>query len=276
MRKITLLIFAFVATFAMKAQEAEVILSQTSGDTTPNGVSCSGGPNMWFRNYDLANHGLSSDVNITGVQFGIQNMSGPETLEVYAWEYVGFPGGFDVNDLPTPLAMGEIEVDIDDLGVPVTAYFDTPVTVAADAYIVIAVSQEETGNPLFLWTQANETAPSYIASDRCGLATPEPMGDVGFPDAHHVINLVIDDELSTNDVLADKVSVYPNPATDILNIDLPSNIVVNSSSLVDVLGRTTGVVYRNGQMDVAGLSQGVYFLKLDTNLGTYTQKVVKQ
>jgi len=279
MKKFTLFMFTVLAGFGFQtqAQEAEIILSQTSGDVTPQGVSCAGADNYWLRNYDLANHGLTSNVNLTGVQIGVQNLDGPEELEVYVWEYVGFPGGFDLNDLPTPLAAGEIEVDFDDLGTLVNVYFAEPVEVFPDSYIVVAVVQpEETGNELFLMTLSEESQTSYIASFACGLEVPEPVAAVGFPDAHHIINLIIDDELSTNDVLAQKVSVYPNPVTDVLNINLPSDVVVNSSVLVDVLGRTTGAVYRNGQMDVSGLSQGVYFLKLETNLGSYTQKVVKQ
>lgn len=82
--------------------------------------------------------------------------------------------------------------------------------------------------------------------------------------------------LDINENTLSQVSVYPNPATTVLNVKLPSNVEVTSSSLTDMLGRTTGVVYANGEMNIAGLSQGVYFLNLNTNFGTYTQKFVKQ
>lgn len=82
--------------------------------------------------------------------------------------------------------------------------------------------------------------------------------------------------IGIEDNLAESVSVYPNPATSVLNISLPSNIEVKNSSLIDMLGRTTGVVYSNGEMNISNLAPGVYFLNLETTAGSYTQKVVKQ
>lgn len=79
-----------------------------------------------------------------------------------------------------------------------------------------------------------------------------------------------------NDNFAESVSVFPNPTTDVYNISLPAGAEVISSSLVDVMGRTTGVTYNNGQMNVSSLAQGVYFMNIETTQGSFTQKVVKQ
>ena len=80
--------------------------------------------------------------------------------------------------------------------------------------------------------------------------------------------------LNVNTNLSEVVSVYPNPSSDVFKISLPSNVEVLNSSLVDILGKTTGVVYNNGQMNVSSLAPGVYFMNLETNLGAYNQKVV--
>lgn len=83
-------------------------------------------------------------------------------------------------------------------------------------------------------------------------------------------------KVSVGDNFAEMVSIYPNPTTDVFNIQLPASVEVISSSLVDVMGRTTGITYNNGQMNVSSLAQGVYFLNLETSHGSLTQKVVKQ
>src|SRR5699024_2359280 len=79
-----------------------------------------------------------------------------------------------------------------------------------------------------------------------------------------------------DDNFAESVSVFPNPTTDVYNISLPAGAEVTASSLVDVMGKTTGVTYNNGQMDVSALAQGVYFMTIETTQGSFTQKVVKQ
>ncbi len=272
--------FALVASFAYQAtaQDAEIILSQNTDETfIPGGVSCGGSDNWWLREYDLTGEGITTDVMLTGLEFGVEAADFDQELEFYAFDYVGFPTGFDITNPPAAVASGFITVGPGDVGTKIRATFDTPAQVAATATIVVAVVQPgASGNFLFLAVTAADTKESYLASEGCAITEPQTVTAIGFPGAKHLINLVVDDALTVGESLADKVSVYPNPATTVLNINLPSNVEVKSSSLTDMLGRTTGVVYSNGEMNIAGLSQGVYFLKLDTNFGTYTQKIVKQ
>ena len=82
--------------------------------------------------------------------------------------------------------------------------------------------------------------------------------------------------LSVEDNLADLISIYPNPARDILNIKLPSNIEIISSNLYDILGKDTGVRLINGTMNTSNLARGVYILNLKTSAGSLIQKVIKQ
>lgn len=286
MKKITLMMFALATSFAVSAQnatQAEMILSQTSGVIGDGGVACgdSGagttGDNYYMRSYNLAESGVSGLVQLTGMEFFVSTASGESELEVMVFDHVGFPGGFDVTNLPPAIASAAITVDGGMVGTLVRVDFDTPGLANQDSNIVAVVFETDGQTAQFyLGTAAEETHTSYLSSIACGINTPTPVADIGFPDSKHVINLVIDDALSVGQNLAEVVSIYPNPASSVLNISLPSNVEVQGSSLVDVLGRTTGVVYNNGEMNVSGLSQGVYFLKLETNLGSYTQRIVKQ
>ena len=80
--------------------------------------------------------------------------------------------------------------------------------------------------------------------------------------------------LGVNDFLLSEVSIFPNPASDILNIDVPASVELNGATLYDVLGKATNVSLSNGQINVSGLSRGVYILNVDTSAGTLTEKVI--
>lgn len=284
MKKITLLMFAFAATFAYNANaqsnatNTEIVLTQNTDEVFDGaGVACSGSDNWWFREYVLADEGVTTDVMVTGVEFAVSQMAANEEFEVYAFEYAGFPSGFDILSPPAAIASGILEVTPGEVGIKVRAEFDVPAVVSAGSTVVVAVVQPfADGNVLFLGATSGETKESFLASEGCEITEPATVAEIGFPEAYHLVNLVVDDALSVGDVLAENVSIYPNPTTDVFNVQLPSNVVVNSSSVVDILGKTTGATYSNGVVDVNSLETGVYFLNLDTNFGTYTQKVVKQ
>lgn len=82
--------------------------------------------------------------------------------------------------------------------------------------------------------------------------------------------------LSVQDNLLSQISIYPNPASDLINLKIPSSIEVNNIVLYDVLGKNTGVDLINGQINITGLSRGVYVLNINTSAGTLTKKVIKQ
>ena len=269
----------FLAGMVVQAQDTEVVLTQNTDEVfTNNGVSCPGGDNWWIREYNMNESGITNGF-VTNVEFAVMSLSFDEELEFYAFDYPGFPAGFDILNPPTAIASGTIEVGPADAGIKLRAAFDIPGAINADSNIIIAIVQPfQSGNQMFMAATGADTKESYLASENCGITEPDLVSNVGdgFPEAKHFINLVLDTSLSVNDVLSGNVAIYPNPTTDVFNVQLPSNVVVNSSSLVDVLGKTTGVVYSNGEMNVSALAPGVYFLKLDTNVGSYTQKVVKQ
>lgn len=281
MKKITLFFCAIALSLSAYAQE--IVLTQTSGAIGADGVACgdSGagttGDNYYMRYYDLGAAGITGNVALTGIEFNVGSSTGETELQVIVYQYDGFPSGFDVTNLPTPLATGFITVDPSMVGTRVRADFDVPAVANETSKIVATVFEEDGQSASFyMGTAAEETQTSYLASVACQLNEPTPVADVGFPEAKHIIDLVVNETLAVGDNLAEMVSVYPNPTSDILNINLPSSVEVKTSSLVDMLGRTANVALSNGQMNLSGLSAGVYFLQLDTNLGSYTQKIVKQ
>ena len=80
---------------------------------------------------------------------------------------------------------------------------------------------------------------------------------------------------SINENTSNTVSIYPNPATTVLNVDAEG---YNTVEIVNILGQ---VVYganatSNMQINVSLLDNGVYFVRLSGANGTATQKFVKK
>ena len=72
-------------------------------------------------------------------------------------------------------------------------------------------------------------------------------------------------------------SVYPNPVKNVLNIAPKSDLKIENINLFDALGRQ--VFQENGEkatVDFADISNGIYFLKLQTLNSIFTIKIIKE
>jgi len=83
---------------------------------------------------------------------------------------------------------------------------------------------------------------------------------------------------SVKDLASSKLSVYPNPATNVINVN-GANALVNNVAIVDINGRTVKSVKFAGvaeaQVNVSDLASGVYVMTIASDKGTTTQKIVK-
>ncbi|HMI07541.1 MAG TPA: T9SS type A sorting domain-containing protein [Flavobacterium sp.] len=86
------------------------------------------------------------------------------------------------------------------------------------------------------------------------------------------------DDLSTDSFFSSNFKVYPNPASSVLNVDAKTS-AINEMQLTDLNGRIVKSIKANGvnnaQINISDLNAGVYFLKVTSNEGTGTTKVVK-
>ena len=82
--------------------------------------------------------------------------------------------------------------------------------------------------------------------------------------------------LSTNEFFSNNFTIYPNPATDIVNISKNSAIEITAINISDINGRIVKQVATNVEaISVSDLSPGIYFVKINTASGTATTKLVK-
>lgn len=72
-----------------------------------------------------------------------------------------------------------------------------------------------------------------------------------------------------------KVSIYPNPATTELNIQIPSNVNLEAVVVYNALGQNV-FKSKSTVVDVNSLSTGVYSLKIVTSEGSVLKKFIKK
>ena len=74
-----------------------------------------------------------------------------------------------------------------------------------------------------------------------------------------------------------KVSVYPNPASDFVNIN--ATFPMTRITVIDLLGKTVAtVIPGQGQTKIytGSFSKGIYILKVDSETDSYTARIVKE
>jgi hypothetical protein len=86
--------------------------------------------------------------------------------------------------------------------------------------------------------------------------------------------------LSTNEQLATKFNLYPNPATNVVNITNAENMVVQQVIIYDINGKQLSKQNFNNvsgiQLNVENLASGTYMLHVETEQGTAVKKLVKK
>jgi len=81
--------------------------------------------------------------------------------------------------------------------------------------------------------------------------------------------------LSTPDNLISKITLSPNPASDIVNVSNASGLNIETVALYDALGKKVNVQLVNNQLNIANLAKGIYLMTIKTDRGVITKKVIK-
>lgn len=88
-------------------------------------------------------------------------------------------------------------------------------------------------------------------------------------------SLQADATASAKDVLASKLKIYPNPAQDFIQIE-SKDIKVASVQMYSLIGQEVISSQRlvNNRLDISNLSRGIYLLKVNSDNGSLTKKIV--
>ena len=77
-------------------------------------------------------------------------------------------------------------------------------------------------------------------------------------------SVVSDCSLLNNDAFTftDNLKIYPNPVTDMLNIEVPDGMEIKEIIIYNTLGQTVLVSTQTKTMDVSNLKSGTYFMSI--------------
>lgn len=134
------------------------------------------------------------------------------------------------------------------------------------------------------WTQFSYTVSGLTGATDCMFAFRYYVTDGGptgnNSDIIGIDTFSVDRQVaSTDSFFKNSLSVSPNPAKDFINITSIDNSVINSAVITDINGRTVKQVSMKGdtnsQINISELNSGIYFLKVSTDQGVGTTKVIK-
>lgn len=109
------------------------------------------------------------------------------------------------------------------------------------------------------------------------------FGDLDLSGNDRVFNTTIDlgayeynSTLSVDDISLDEntVKLYPNPATDVVNIK--TNQTIKNVRVFNVNGQKVLDIANQSQINISNLPTGMYFLNITTNQSNQTIKILKQ
>lgn len=81
--------------------------------------------------------------------------------------------------------------------------------------------------------------------------------------------------IETNE-LSSLFITYPNPTSGIINIEVSNNQAIDKIVVANVLGQTIMTFENTAAIDVSSLTKGTYFVTVETDSGSETQRIVKQ
>ncbi len=173
-------------------------------------------------------------------------------------------------------------------GEVVTVQFKTRLYGTSPMTFNLTVGQEQsaTGQSQIVQSYTNASAASYTTHTATFAAPTAGIYYFGIhnntPLATSQAYLFLDSislttNLSVNDNQITNIAIYPNPATNVLNISNVNNYEIKNISVVDINGRV--VKNESGamtQINVSDLNSGVYFVTIEAAEGKTTKKFIKQ
>ncbi|MEE1897876.1 BspA family leucine-rich repeat surface protein [Flavobacterium rakeshii] len=100
--------------------------------------------------------------------------------------------------------------------------------------------------------------------------------DYNLPIITNSANTEVIELLGLNDFSLNSITVYPNPAKSILNIQTDGNTIIENINIYNIEGREIlNVKEQTESINIQNLSEGVYFMNIQTNKGISKHKLIK-
>lgn len=219
-----------------------------------------------------AGNGFSAEISVTGSEVTL-TLVGPDGR----WMGLGFGESCMVTDGDVVIFDGTDLSDRTFIAVGVTPSVDTTQD------WTITSSTETGGVRTVIATRALDTGE---ANDYVFSAVEEPITLVWALGFSNVISshgggnrgaTTSDFVLGIEELFTAEFKMYPNPATDIVRLDLPQEITSGDITVMDYTGKailTSSIDSLNKSLDVSSLESGVYLLNFDTQQGRIARKLL--
>ena len=135
-----------------------------------------------------------------------------------------------------------------------------------------------------VWTQVGSDIDGEAANDQSGtsvsLSSDGTVVAIGAPgnsgngfNSGHVRMFDLSSLLSSDTFVLDNFSIYPNPTSEILNISLNNNLILEKVNIYNTLGQFIKSE-KSKTIDVKSLAKGNYFVEVITNQGKATKTII--
>ena len=114
-----------------------------------------------------------------------------------------------------------------------------------------------------------------LSSDGSKLAVGAPNNDQNGSNSGQVRIYDLNAALSTPDIGFNEFALYPNPATDYLNIKISNNSTFEKANIYSITGQFIKTASKK-TIDVSDLFSGIYLVEIETNQGKSVTKIVKR
>ena len=133
--------------------------------------------------------------------------------------------------------------------------------------------------PDWLYFDANTGTFSGIPTDVTTLNIRITATDIFGASTNEDYKLVVYDNASAiaSSEIEDMISVYPNPASNVVNITIPKILKNTTINIIDESGRiviSNKAIAGNNSIDISKLSPGMYIIEVKDDLSSTKQKFV--
>lgn len=220
--------------------------------------------NLSIDQIDLSNNNLSLDLTANTLLETLSMYGGDDAIS-HQIEKIDLSENPNINQILVPgiWPLRQIDLktgatDVSNLDIDISIGFPlqpgNPTEVLNENLFCIKVTDEAAANAgtgvYSTWTITAESNPYYF-SETCTLNT-ERFKDI-------------------------KVSIYPNPALDVLNFDI-DNFQIDNITIYDINGRPVKIYKDMNQnsIDVNALESGLYIIHFESEIGTLKKKFLKK
>ena len=77
-------------------------------------------------------------------------------------------------------------------------------------------------------------------------------------------------------LLGQEIQIYPNPASDYLNISIPKGVEITAVSIYNAVGQRIFVTVEFENINILNLSAGLYYISINTNKGVVNKTMIRE